>query len=91
MELDFYDELDKQEQENENNEYWEQQYDELQIKYDCLMEAFKIQKDILTSKNKTINKALELLDSYKLGKYDYALTCDGLLEFEDILKGENER
>lgn len=36
-----------------------------------------------------INKALKLLDSYKLGKYDYALTCAGLLEFEDILKGEN--
>jgi len=38
---------------------------------------------------KRINKALELLDSYKLGKYDYALTPAGLLELEDILRGEN--
>lgn len=36
-----------------------------------------------------IDKALKLLDSYKLGKYDYALTCAGLLEFEDILRGED--
>lgn len=36
-----------------------------------------------------IKKALELLDSYKLGKYDYALSPAGLLEFEDILKEED--
>lgn len=35
-----------------------------------------------------INKALKLLDSYKLGKYDYALTPAGLLELEDILRGD---
>lgn len=37
-----------------------------------------------------IDKALELLDSYKLGKYDYALTPVGLLELEDILRGEED-
>ena len=37
-----------------------------------------------------IKKALELLDSYKLGKYDYALSPAGLLEFEDILKEEDD-
>jgi hypothetical protein len=36
-----------------------------------------------------IDKAIELLDSYKLGKYDYALTPAGLLELEDILRGED--
>lgn len=35
-----------------------------------------------------IDKALDLLDSYKLGKYDYALTPAVLLEFEDTLKGK---
>jgi len=82
MELDFYDELDKQEQENENNEYWEQQYDELQIKYDCLMEAFKIQKDILTSKNKTINKAIEYINDNGI------LDLNGY-DLLNILKGED--
>ena len=36
-----------------------------------------------------IDKGLKLLDSYKLGKYDYALTPAGLLELEDILRGED--
>jgi len=40
-------------------------------------------------KKDKIDKALELLDSYKLGKYDYALTPAGLLELEDILRGKD--
>ena len=45
------------------------------------------ENDKLKSK---IKKALGLLDSYKLGKYDYALSPAGLLEFEDILKEEDD-
>ena len=49
--------------------------------------AKSLAQDLENATNK-IDKALELLDSYKLGKYDYALTPAGLLELEDILRGE---
>lgn len=54
-----------------------------------LQAKIKFKEDCLNEYADRINKALELLDSYKLGKYDYALTCAGLLEFEDILRGED--
>ena len=62
---------------------------ELLKTYDDLEEQYKSLMKQVIEQDKRINKALELLDSYKLGKYDYALTCAGLLEFEDILRGKD--
>jgi len=52
-------------------------------------ECIELSKKI-KEKEAIIDKALELLDSYKLGKYDFALTPAGLLELEDILRGKDE-
>ena len=73
----------------ENMIYKASMYNELKEE----MQGYQINTEIhrLNAKDlqERIDKALKLLDSYKLGKYDYALTCAGLLEFENILRGED--
>lgn len=34
-----------------------------------------------------INDALELIDSYNLGKYDYSIPPGGIIQLKDTLKG----
>ena len=34
-----------------------------------------------------INDALELIDSYNLGKYDYSIPQWGIIQLKDTLKG----
>lgn len=58
--------------------------DILERKHQQLEHIEQVNKDLY----ERIDKTLELLDSYKLGKYDYALTPAGLLELEDILRGK---
>ena len=34
-----------------------------------------------------INDALELIDSYNLGKYDYSIPLEGIIQLKNTLKG----
>jgi hypothetical protein len=47
----------------------------------------KKDKDIKELHNK-IDKAIELIESYNLGKYDYSIPPIGIIELLEILKGD---
>lgn len=80
---------------NKENEKELRKHLELQTKEELIEQIIILTRtyenalSTIVDKKKIIYKAIELLDSYKLGKYDYALTPDGLLELEDILRGED--
>ena len=40
--------------------------------------------------NDKIDKALKIIDSYDLGKYDYSIPPGGIIELRDSLKGDSD-
>lgn len=36
------------------------------------------------------DKALKIIDSYELGKYDYSIPPEGIIELRDVLKGDSD-
>lgn len=36
------------------------------------------------------NKALKIIDSYELGKYDYSIPPGGIIELREVLKGDSD-
>ena len=36
------------------------------------------------------DKALKIIDSYDLGKYDYSIPAGGIIELREVLKGDSE-
>jgi len=71
----------------DNNKLYIQELEKRIVEISGANKCYKLENRRLRKK---IDKALELLDSYKLGKYDYALTPAGLLELEDILRGDKK-
>ena len=49
-------------------------------------------KDIKKSKQLENNrdKALKIIDSYDLGKYDYSIPAGGIIELREALKGDSD-
>lgn len=37
-----------------------------------------------------IDKAIEIIESYNLGKYDYSIPPGGIIDLLEILKGDSE-
>ena len=49
--------------------------------------VLKLQQENKELHNK-IDKAIELIESYNLGKYDYSIPTIGIIELLEILKGD---
>ena len=47
--------------------------------------------DYITNLQQKIEKALEIIDSYELGKYDYSIPPIGIIELKDALKGSDKK
>ena len=62
--------------------------DDLQIEIQDLKEKVNYQDAWRKEYISRIDKAIELIESYELGKYDYSIQMDGIIELKDILKGE---
>ena len=58
-------------------------YDEIYKRYDKLKEEKKHLEN-------NRDKAIEIIDSYDLGKYDYSIPAGGIIELRDILKGDSD-
>ena len=46
-------------------------------------------KDKMKDLQQKIEKAIEIIESYNLGKYDYSIPPGGIIELLEILKGGN--
>ena len=55
--------------------------------YDILLKANTEENKRLTQK---ITKALEKIEDYNLGKYDYSIPSIGVIELKEILEGKSK-
>lgn len=49
----------------------------------------KVKQEAIDALIKRIDKAIKLIESYNLGKYDYTIPPGGIIEVLDILNGDN--
>lgn len=47
-------------------------------------------KDKMKQLENNRDKALKIIDSYDLGKYDYSIPAGGIIELREALKGDSE-
>lgn len=52
-----------------------------------LKERYQLKKELYKQRNE---KAVEYIEKYEIGKYDYSIPMGGIIELKDILKGGDE-
>lgn len=60
----------------------------LMLENQIQQDTIKTQKLVINNLSERITKAVEIIESYNLGKYDYSVPPGGIIELLEILKEE---
>ena len=74
-----------------SEEYYKNRCIKLDKKLDRVIDSHTKLEDKMKDLQQRIDKAIETIESYNLGKYDYSIPPGGIIELLEILKSNNKQ